>query len=138
MRGMKKHIIIMLIVIVVLVSGVSVTASAKTYSANFDKSYTLTGKIQKHKVNYDEIHKYTAYDMVLSKKVKVKSEDGYITKTKRIMVVTSDLSNTEKKKIKKLAGKNKKIKITGKILTGNTAWYCEDYAIWATKIKLVK
>ncbi len=126
------------VAVMLMVGGVSVKASAKTYLADYGKSYTLTGKVKKHKVNYDEVHKYTAYDLILSKKIKVKPNDGYVTKTKKIMIVSSDLPASAQKKIKKLAGKNKKVKITGKLVVGQTAWYCEDYAIWATKIKEVK
>lgn len=137
-KDMKRTIFTVFLMIMIITGAGSVTAFAKTYSANFDKSYTLTGKIQKHKVCYDEIHMYTAYDLVLSKKVKVKTYDGQVAKTKRLMIVTSDLSKSAKRKVIKLAGKNKKIKVTGKICEGETAWYCEDYAIWATQIKQVK
>lgn len=139
--SIKRNIICTMMVVMVLVSGLSITASAKTYKVDEQKYYTLTGKVKKHNVNYDERHHYTSYDLILDKKVKLRENNfgrPIITKTKKLMIVFTDLSDKERDKIKKLAGKKTKIKIKGNFRFGLTGWYCETYAICAKKIKIVK
>lgn len=133
-----KRLLSFILALSLILALVPLKAEAKTYNGDGGKTYTITGKVVKHKYNLgDGIHKFTSYDLVLTKKIKVKSEFfGGTTKVKRIQINMSKLSTKNQKKLKKLVGK--KVKVTGKFCPGMTAWYCEDFAIEASKFKKVK